>query len=120
VTPNPCGRSFNVAIGDRRINAGQVLHHETAGANVEMPDLGIAHLPLREADIVARSSQQGVRAGRPQMVEVGGARLANSVVGDFVAPTPAVKHDQHDRTTLLHVPMSSAPHQCWRNRGSRQ
>ena len=108
-----CRRTCDIAAGDRRVDAGQILQHETAGADVEMSDLGIAHLPLRQANILARSSQQGVRAGRPQLVEAGSARLANSVVSRLFAPTPAIKHDQHYRTTLLHVSMSSAPRQRW-------
>ena len=48
-----CRRPFDIAASDRRVDAGQVLHHETAGTDVEMSDLGIAHLPLRQADIFA-------------------------------------------------------------------
>jgi len=105
--------ALSISTGDCRANAGQVLHHQTAGADIEMSDLGIAHLSFRQANILARSSQQGVRAGRPQLVEAGSARLANSVVSRLFAPTPAIKHDQHYRTTLLHVSMSSAPRQRW-------
>jgi hypothetical protein len=47
-----CRRAADIATSDGRVDAGQVLHHETAGTDVEMSDLGIAHLPLRQADIL--------------------------------------------------------------------
>ena len=46
-----CGRPCDIAASDRRVDAGQILQHETAGADVEMSDLGIAHLPRRQADV---------------------------------------------------------------------
>src|SRR4029450_3121384 len=92
----------------RCIDAGQVLHHETAGAHVEMSDFGIAHLSLRQADIFSRSAQEGVRTARPQTIESGSPGLSNGVVSGLLAPAPTVKHDQHDRTTLLHLVTSSA------------
>ena len=96
------GRLLDLAVGDRLADARQVLHHDAAGADVEMSDLGIAHLPLRQADIRARRAQEGVRAGVPQAVEGGGARLADGVVGRVLPPAPAVQNHQHHRTTFLH------------------
>src|SRR5262245_37940873 len=43
-----------------------------------------------------------MRAGGPQMIEAGRARLADGVVGWLLAPTPAIQHNQHHRTALLH------------------
>ena len=43
-----------------------------------------------------------VRTGRPQPVETRRAGLADGVVGRLLAPAPAVEHDQHHGTTLLH------------------
>ena len=39
--------------GDGVGNARQVLHYDTARADVEVPDLRISHLPRRQADITA-------------------------------------------------------------------
>src|SRR5919198_6302740 len=103
------GGSFDLAAGDRDIDARQVLDHEATGADVEMPDLGIAHLALRQADLGARSPQEGVGTARPQTVESGSAGLSNGVVSGLLAPAPSVKYDQHHRTTLLHLVTSSAP-----------
>ena len=93
---------LDLAVGDGLADARQVLHHDTAGADVEMSDLGVAHLPLRQADIPARREEEGVGAGVPQTVEGGGARLAHGVVGRVLPPAPAVQDHQHHRTTFLH------------------
>ena len=57
------------AVRHRRVDPRQVLHHHPPGADVEVPDLGVAHLPFRQADIVAGGAQEGARPGRPQRVE---------------------------------------------------
>ncbi len=56
-------RLLDLARGDRVGDAGQVLHHHAAGADVEMADLGVAHLAGRQAD-VACPRCAGTRAGR--------------------------------------------------------
>ena len=45
-----------VRIGDSVVMLGdarQLLHHDASGADVEMTDLGIAHLTVRQPDIEA-------------------------------------------------------------------
>src|SRR5262249_59754390 len=96
-------RRLDIAASDRRVDAGQILQHETAGADVEMSDLGIAHLPRWQADVLARRMQEAVRAGRPQVVEARSPRLADGVIGRLLAPAPTVEYDQHHRTALLHL-----------------
>ena len=93
---------LDLAVGDGLADARQVLHHHTAGADVEMSDLGVAHLPLRQADILARREEEGVGAGVPQTVERRGARQVHGVVGRVLPPAPAVQDHQHHRTTFLH------------------
>jgi len=39
-----------LALLDRKVDADDVLPHDSPGANVEMADLGIAHETLRETD----------------------------------------------------------------------
>ncbi len=51
------------AIGDRTPDARQLLHHHPARADVEVADLGIAHLAVRQPDILATGAQEGVRPG---------------------------------------------------------
>jgi hypothetical protein len=96
------GGAHDLAIGNGRGDARQVLHHQPAGADIEMSDLGVAHLAGRQADVLARRVQEGVRAGRPQAVEAGRAGLADRVVGRLLAPAPTVQHHQHHRPTRLH------------------
>ena len=62
---SPCsaGAVRDLAARDGVADARQVLHHHAAGADVEMPDLGIAHLARRQADIAGRRCA-GRRAGR--------------------------------------------------------
>ena len=38
----------------------QILHDHAAGADVEMADFGIAHLPVRQADVFARGVQEAM------------------------------------------------------------
>ena len=104
-------RPLDFAAFDRLGYARQVLHNQTPGADIEMPDLGIAHLPRRQADVLARCVQEGVRTTGPQAVEIGGAGLAHGIVGILVAPAPAVENCQHHWTPLLyiHVLCSSSP-----------
>ena len=42
------------AVGDRVVDPRQVLLDDRAGAEVEVADLGVAHLPVRQADVAAR------------------------------------------------------------------
>ena len=104
------GRAVDLAAGDRCVDAGQILHHQPARADVEMADLGISHLSRGQADVRSGGVQESVRTARPQAVERGRARLPDGVVGNIVAPAPAVEHDQHHRTAPLHrnVPCVSA------------
>jgi hypothetical protein len=95
-------RTFDLAARDRVADARQVLHDDAARANVEMPDLGIAHLPVGQADVAARRAQKCVRSRRPQAVEARGLGLTDGVVRHFLAPTPAIQHDKHNGAALLH------------------
>ena len=95
-------RLLDLAGRDGVADPRQVLHHDAAGADIEMADLGIAHLSRRQADVAAGGAQERVRPGGPQSVERGRLGLPDGVVGGFLAPAPAVQHDQHHRAALLH------------------
>ncbi len=82
-------------------DARQFLHHHAAGADVQVADLGVAHLAVRQPDIAAGGVQEGVRAALPQPVEVRLARLTDGVVGGFLAPAEAVEDHQHHRPNRL-------------------
>ena len=75
-----------VAVGDRLGDAREVLVDDAAGADVEVPDLGVAHLARRQADgrpggveravrVPATSrSKTGVRARLMALPGPGGAQ----------------------------------------------
>jgi hypothetical protein len=90
------------AVADRLVDAREVLVDRATRTEVGMTDLGVAHLPLRQADILARREEEGVGAGVPQTVERRGARQVHGVVGRVLPPAPAVQDHQHHRTTFLH------------------
>jgi hypothetical protein len=85
------------AVDDGLADSRQFLHDDPAGADVEVPDLGIAHLAFGQADIEARCAQEGVRPAH-QQVECRGVGLADGIVMLVFAPSPAVEDDEHDGT----------------------
>src|SRR5215470_19472442 len=97
-----CRRTLDLAARDRLTDARQILHDHAAGADVEMSDLGIAHLPLGQADIAARGAQEGMRSRRPQAIEARGLGLTDGVVRLLLAPAPAIQYDKHNGAAFLH------------------
>ena len=95
-------RLFQRAVRGGPADARQLLHDDAAGADVEVADLRIAHLPVRQADILAGRAQERVRPGRPQPVEPRRMRLQDGVVGGVVTPSPAIQDDQGDGTGRRH------------------
>ena len=93
--PRDCRQLREGPIGNGGINARQILHHHAPGTDIEVPDLRIAHLPNRQANILAGGLQESMRAGRPKRIETWGFRLAHGVVGTLLPPAPAIQNDQH-------------------------
>ena len=58
ISSRSAGSLRESAVGDRVADAQQFLLHHAAGADVHVPDLGIAHLPVRQADIAAGGVQE--------------------------------------------------------------
>lgn len=50
-----------VAVGDRFVQPGQILVHDAAGAQVDVADFRVAHLPIGQADIQPGSGDQRMR-----------------------------------------------------------
>jgi hypothetical protein len=78
-----------VAVVDGAIDARVFLVNHAPGADVEVPDFRIAHLPGRQADRCFRSLDQGVWVVMPEPIEIrfGGARDGIVGVGDATAET---------------------------------
>ena len=78
------------AVGDRVVDPGQVLLDDRAGAEVEVADLGVAHLSLRQADVTALGGELGVRELLPEPVEDRGLGKRDRVAGPGSArPQPS-------------------------------
>src|SRR6185437_536779 len=99
-------RSFDLPIGYRIADPRQILHHDATGANIEMADLGIAHLPLRQTYIATGRTHEDMRGGIPQTIEGRGARETDRVVARAFSPAPSIQHYKHHRTTFLHFRLS--------------
>ena len=92
------GRLGDAAVRDGVADAHQFLLHHAAGADIQVADLGVAHLAVRQSDIAAGGVQEGVRAGLPQAGEGRGLRQAHGVVRAVLTPAEAVEDHQHYRS----------------------
>ena len=86
-----------VAVGDRLADAREVLVDDAAGADVEMPDLGVAHLARRQPHRRAGCLEGAVRVRGQQPVEDGSGGQAHGVAGTGGRAAPAVQDHEHDR-----------------------
>ncbi len=98
-----CPRLTDAPVLDCLGDARQLLHHDAPRADIEVADFRVPHLPVRQTDIPARGAQEGVRAALPQSVEGRSPAEPDSVVRLFLAPTPAIQHDEHHRPYLLRL-----------------
>ncbi|MNP05238.1 hypothetical protein D3C76_971840 [compost metagenome] len=83
-----------LAVADRLGHAGEVLVDDTAGAEVHVADLGVAHLAVGQADVHAGAGDQAVRLAGQQAVPIGLLRGIDGVVFRGVAMAEAVQDDQ--------------------------
>ena len=100
------------AVGDRVVDPGQVLLDDRAGAEVEVADLGVAHLAVGEADVAAAGRERRVRVALPERVEDRGVGLGDRVARARRGQPPAVE----DRPGRARGPGSSPPAQGPRSR----
>src|SRR5262249_19804523 len=56
------------AVLDRFVDPGKVLIDDAAGAEIQMADLGISHLTIRETDIHTTGAQAAARVGLVQII----------------------------------------------------
>ena len=84
------------AVVDGGADAGELLQDALAGADVEVADLGVAHLPFRQADRRAGGGDLGVRPVAARWVQVGLARQGDSVGVGARVDAVAVHHDQRE------------------------
>src|SRR2546423_5447834 len=82
---------------NRIIDARQVLLHHGSGPEVQVPDLGVAHLPLRQPDSAAPRGQGRVRVRGPERIEDRRVGQRDRVAGTVLRQPPPVEDDEADR-----------------------
>ena len=82
----------NTAVLARTVNLDKVLIHHASGTDIEMPDLGVTHLSVRQTYVLAARLQLGIRIGFQQFVPVWRRGTMDGICGIFVTDTPAVQN----------------------------
>jgi hypothetical protein len=85
------------AVGDRGANACQILVDHPAGADVEVTDFAVAHLPNRQTNPRARRHQGAVGTLRFESVEGRRRRQTDGVARACRRHSPTVENDKYDR-----------------------
>ena len=96
-----------LAILDHQVDACNVHMNDAARANVEMADLAVAHLAVRQADVFPAGVNQGVWIFAQQAVVIRLTRQCNRIGFGFGAVTPAVEDDKDKRFGTGHLAKSS-------------
>ena len=73
-------------------DAGQFLINNTAGADVGVAHLAVAHLAVGQAHVLAGAIQLGVGTGFKQLIQIGGFCGGNRVGGTGRGNAPAVQN----------------------------
>ena len=90
--------SVGNGVGDAR----QVLIYHAACADIGMPDLAVAHLPLRKTHGQTGRLELRVRALRPKTIQIGSVGAGNAVGLAGGSQAEAV-HDQENGRFFAHV-----------------
>ncbi len=75
-------------------DAGQLLIHDAPRADVQVADLAVAHLSVRQTHIHAACAKLRMREARRQPVQIGRALRFNGVASGFLVDTEAIHDDQ--------------------------
>ena len=86
---------------DGVVDTRELLEDDAAGADVEVTDLGVAHLTVGQADVLAGSTEGGMRIVRIQAVDKGRIGRAHGVVGALGRQTEAVHDDEQCRKVAV-------------------
>ena len=87
-----------LAGGDLGVDAGNIHLHDAPGADVQVADLAVAHLPVWQADKVVAGLDERVGIFAQQLVVGWLAGQCNGVVGGFDAIAPSIEDGQNERT----------------------
>jgi len=97
------------AVGDGGVDAGHVHADDAAGAEVEVADLGIAHLAVGEADEVLAGAEEGVGEVAQEPVVDRFAGLGYGVAVGLGAVAPAVEDGEDDGFGHAEVRIARVP-----------
>ena len=77
-----------LSILHREVDAGQILHHHGARAEVEVTDLGVAHLPVGQTDRRDRRPSAGCAESAPTARRIRGCAPGRSAFPDCPGRVP--------------------------------
>ena len=87
-----CGIFKKAIVPDVPGDAGQLLIHYPACADVGVSHLAVAHLSVRQTHILARAVHAGMRTGLKQPIQMGGLRRGNGIGTAGRGNAPAVQN----------------------------
>lgn len=107
------GVGGEAAIGDGGVNARQFLHDHPAGTDIQVPDLGIAHLSLGQADLFGGGIEQAVRClGHQAIPDRCVGQADGVVVRRRTVPQPSRMHRTTGRGWVSLVIVETCPWLC--------
>ena len=86
--------AVELAASDRPVDARQILEHDAARAEAQMPDLRIADDARRQADRLARGREEGRRVGAAEPLHEARRAPGDGIAFGRVAVTPAIENDE--------------------------
>ena len=97
------------AVLDGIVDARKLLEHDAAGTDVEVTHLGVAHLAVGKAHVLARSTERGVGVLHVQAIKEGRLGSGDGVLAIGRSQAAAVHDNQECRKmTLCHMSYSPA------------
>src|SRR5579883_330710 len=91
-----------VAVVNQQVDAGDVHVHDAPGADIQMADFAVAHLPFRQTNERAAGVDQSVGILAQQPVVGRLARQRDGIGFGPGAVTPAIKDDEDERFGTVH------------------
>ena len=82
------------AVGDSAVDFHQILVYDAACADIEVTDLGVAHLAVGKADKLAACLEMGVGICFEKIVPVGSGSAVDGVGMIVLAFAPAIENDK--------------------------
>ena len=93
-----------LAVSDRFVNPRQILIHNSARSQIQVTDFAVAHLPRRQADILATTTDPRPWPRRVQMIMKWRARqqcgiaMRLRLIATTGVDAPSIANDQDDRS----------------------